>query len=72
MNLVEIARYRYRWQAEMAREVLSEEGIASALIADDIGGMYAGIAPTRIQVVEADADRAREILAEIEEAGAEE
>ncbi len=59
---VEIGRYRYRHLAEIAQGRLEDAGIPSAVIADDIGGAYAGIAPARLLVALEDSGRAREIL----------
>ncbi|MDX1661168.1 MAG: DUF2007 domain-containing protein [Gemmatimonadota bacterium] len=63
---VEIARYSLRPYAEMAAGVLADEGIDSVVVADDAGGMYAGIAPARLMVDEADAERARGVLADLD------
>jgi len=51
----------------MARGLLEDAGIPSALVADDIGGAYAGIAPARLLVAPEDAGRAREVLEATEE-----
>jgi hypothetical protein len=66
---VEVGRWRWRHEAEMARGLLEDAGIPSALIADDIGGTYAGIAPARLLVAPEDAGRAREVLEAAEEPG---
>lgn len=65
---IEIMRYHYRHQAEMAQGLLADAGIASAIVADDAGGMYAGIAAVRLMVAPEDSARANEILEELEEA----
>lgn len=62
---VEVARYSLRPYAEMAAGVLEEEGIVSVVVADDAGGMYAGIAPARLMVEEEDLERARQVLADL-------
>lgn len=62
---VEVARYSLRPYAEMAAGVLEEEGIDSVVVADDAGGMYAGIAPARLMVEEEDLERARRVLADL-------
>lgn len=46
----------------MARGLLEDAGIPSAVMADDIGGAYAGIAPARLLVAPEDAARARAVL----------
>ncbi len=63
---VEIGRYRWRHQAEIAGGLLEDAGIPSAVVADDAGGAYAGIAPARLLVAPELAERARGILQEIE------
>lgn len=63
---VEAARYSLRPYAEMAAGVLEDEGIHSVVVADDAGGMYAGIAPARLMVHEEDLEEARQILADLE------
>ncbi len=63
---VEVARYPLRPYAEMAAGVLEDEGIDSVVVADDAGGMYAGIAPARLMVHEKDLERARQVLADLE------
>lgn len=60
----EVARYAFRHQADMAAGLLEDAGIDSVVVADDAGGMYAGIAPARLIVAPDDVDRAREVLAE--------
>ncbi|HUP00393.1 MAG TPA: DUF2007 domain-containing protein [Gemmatimonadota bacterium] len=62
MKPVEIARYRYRHLAEIAQGRLEDGGIPSAVVADDIGGAYVGIAPARLLVAPEDAARARTLL----------
>lgn len=62
---VEVARYSLRPYAEMAAGILEEEGIDSVVVADDAGGMYAGIAPARLMVEEEDLEKARRVLADL-------
>lgn len=64
---VEVGRWRWRHEAEIARGLLEDAGIPSAVMADDIGGAYAGIAPARLMVAPEDAARAREVLTSAEE-----
>ncbi len=64
---VEVARYRWRHEAEMALGILEDEGIPGAVLADDIGGAYVGIGEARIVVPAEHADRAQAVLAELEE-----
>ena len=64
---VEVGRWRWRHEAEIARGLLEDAGIPSAVMADDIGGAYAGIAPARLLVAPENAARAREVLTSAEE-----
>ena len=64
---VEVGRWTWRWQAEMALEALRAEEIHGVVVADDAGGQYVGIAPARLLVGAENADEARRILAEMEE-----
>ncbi|MGH7543288.1 MAG: DUF2007 domain-containing protein [Gemmatimonadota bacterium] len=59
---VEVGRWRWRHEAEVARGLLEDAGIPSVVMADDIGGAYAGIAPARLLVAPEDAAQAREVL----------
>lgn len=69
---VEVARYRWRHEAEMALGILEDEGIPGAVLADDVGRAYAGIGEARIVVQASHADRARAVLAELREDAGEE
>ena len=53
---VEVGRWTWRWQAEMALEALREQDIVGVVVADDIGGQYVGIAPARLLVGSENAD----------------
>ena len=68
---VEVARFRWRHEAEMALGILEDEGIPGAVLADDVGRTYAGIGEARIVVPPSHEERARAVLAELRE-GAEE
>ncbi|MDX1623063.1 MAG: DUF2007 domain-containing protein [Gemmatimonadota bacterium] len=63
---VEVARYRWRHQAEMARGVLEDAGIPATVVADDAGGAYAGIAPARLLVAGDAVEEAEAILVDLE------
>jgi hypothetical protein len=65
-NPVEVARFQWRHEAEMALGILEDEGIPGVVLADDAGGQYAGIATARVVVPAEHADRARLVLAEME------
>lgn len=64
---VEVARFGYRHEAEMALGILEDEGIPGVVLADDVGGQYPGvIGAARLVVPDAFAERAREVLAELQ------
>ena len=63
---IEVARYRWRHEAEMALGVLEDEGIPGAILADDVGGVYPGIGTARLVVPAEHAERARVVLAELD------
>jgi hypothetical protein len=69
---VEVARYRWRHEAEMALGILEDEGIPGAVLADDVGGVYPGIGSARLIVPTEHADRARVVLAELDVTATEE
>ena len=52
--------------AAAAVRAVKDAGIPSAVMADDIGGAYAGIAPARLLVAPEDAARARDVLTSAE------
>jgi hypothetical protein len=63
---VEVARFHWRHEAEMALGILEDEGIPGVVLADDAGGAYAGISSSRLVVPAEYADHARSVLAEME------
>ena len=68
-RLAVLATYRWRHEAEMARGLLEDSGVAAIVTADDAGGALAGIGlppselPVRLLVLAEDLELAREILA---------
>ena len=62
-DTVEIARFRFRYEAEMAAGTLADAGIPAVVVGDDVGGMYPGIMSVALRVGRGDAGRAREALA---------
>jgi hypothetical protein len=63
---VEVGRFRYRHEAEMALGILEDEGIPGAVLADDVGGAYPGLlGRARVVVPGEYAERARTVLAEL-------
>lgn len=64
-DLVIVARFHYRHEADFARQVLEDAEIPAALQLDDAAGMEMGMAfsnPARIRVRAEDAERARDAL----------
>ena len=64
-DLVIVARYHYRHQADFARQVLEDSGVPSALQIDDASGVEMGLTfvnPARLRVRAEDAERARDAL----------
>ncbi len=62
---VEIARFAYRHEGEMARGYLEDAGVFCMLFADDASGIEVGLTfvnPARLLVHPNDVDRAREVL----------
>ncbi len=64
VDTVEIARFRYRYEAEMAAGRLADAGIPAVVVGDDAGGMYPGIMSVALRVAREDEERAREALRE--------
>jgi hypothetical protein len=63
--MIEIARYAYRHEAELAAGFLKDAGIEAVVLADDAGGYEFGLAfarPARLLVAEAHAREARQVL----------
>ncbi|MGH7567221.1 MAG: putative signal transducing protein [Gemmatimonadota bacterium] len=69
---VEVARFHWRHEAEMALGILEDEGIPGVVLADDGGGAYPGIGSARVVVPAEHADRARVVLGELKEGAGEE
>lgn len=64
-ELVVIARFYYRHEAEFAKAYLDAAGIDSAIFADDAGGAEVALSfsnSVRVLVHAEDAERAREVL----------
>lgn len=65
VDTVEVARFRYRYEAEMAAGRLLDASIPAVVVGDDVGGMYPGImGVVVVRVAREDEDRARELLTE--------
>ena len=69
-DLIVLRRYRWRHEAEVARGLLEDAGIAALILADDAGGALGGIGlpsgklPVRLLVREDELDLARDVLPE--------
>lgn len=61
-DTVEVARFRFRYEAEMAAGRLLDASIPAVVVGDDVGGMYPGIMFVGVRVASEDEDRAREVL----------
>ena len=64
-EVVAIAQFNFRHEAETAVEYLRDAEINSVLSADDAGGAGVGFSqyePVRVVVLQTDVDRAREVL----------
>ena len=64
VETIEVARFRYRHEAEMAAGLLADAGVPAVVVGDDAGGMYTGIMTVALRVAREDEARAREALAE--------
>ena len=63
-----VARFHYRYQAELAHGYLEDAGVQAVLLIDDAGGMDVGLAfvnPARILVRDEHSQQARKILADV-------
>lgn len=67
-EMVVVAKFRNRVEAEMAQTMLSDAGIESYIKADDAGGMVAGMDASsggaKLLVAADDAEEALDVLAE--------
>ena len=66
-DVVEVARFGSRVEADLARLYLESEGVVGVLFDADInntfGWFYAGMLPVRLMVLEEDLSEARKVLA---------
>ena len=64
-DLVEVAAYNSRIEADLARLYLESEGVEAILFDAEINSSYGGLfMPVRLMVLDEDLDRARRLLAE--------
>jgi hypothetical protein len=59
---IEVARFRYRHEAEMAAGTLADAGIPAVVVGDDAGGMYPGIMFVAVRVAAENVENARAVL----------
>ena len=64
-DLVEVAAYNSRIEADLARLYLESEGVEAILFDAEINSSYGGLfMPVRLMVLDEDLDRASRLLAE--------
>jgi hypothetical protein len=64
-NLVELARFSTRVEADLARLTLQAEGFEAVLFGAEMGGLgFGSMLPVRLMVLEEDAEAARSLLGE--------
>jgi hypothetical protein len=62
-DVVEVARYNSRIEADLARLFLESEGIVAVIFDTEINYFYGGLfMPIRLMVLDEDLDRARSLL----------
>lgn len=62
-DVVEVARFNNRVEADLARLYLESEGVESVLFDTEINYFYGGLfMPVRLMVLDEDLDRARRLL----------
>lgn len=70
MEMEIVGTYLYRYQAEMAKGLLDEEGIPAIIQLDDVSGLHPQLNFTnnriRLKVRSDDAERARSVIEPIE------
>lgn len=67
-NLIVIAEFGARPEADLLRAHLENSGIAAQVTADDIGGAFPGVGTAKVWVGSEDEDAAREIAAGTQDA----
>ena len=79
VKLVTVARFDDYMKADLARQLLEDEGIKAFVLGQNVGNVYSGVPAAidiELQTAESEADEAREILEahaqENEESGADE
>ena len=64
-DVVEVARYATRVEAELARLYLDSEGVEAILFDTEVNYFYGGLfLPVRLMVLDEDLSRAQRLLAE--------
>jgi hypothetical protein len=65
MKLVTVARFEDYMKADLARQLLEDEGIKAVVLGQNVGNVYSGVPAVidiELQTAESDAEEARQIL----------
>jgi len=65
VKLVTVARFEDYMKADLARQLLEDEGIKAFVLGQNVGNVYSGVPAAidiELQTVESEAEEAREIL----------
>lgn len=74
-KLVTVARYDSYVNADLARQVLEEQGIKAAVMGQNVGNVYSGVPAAidiELQTFESQAEEARQILEDARQQAADE
>jgi len=74
-KLVTIARYEDSMEADLARQLLEDEGIRAVVLGQNVGNVYSGVPAVidiELQTLESQAEDARQILADAKAQASEE
>jgi hypothetical protein len=66
-KLVTVARYEDSMEADLARQLLEDEGIKAVVLGQNVGNVYSGVPAVidiELQTLESQAEDARQILAD--------
>ncbi len=66
-KLITVARYDNSVDADLARQLLEEQGIKAAVMGENVGNVYSGVPAVvdiELQTLESQAEEARQILEE--------
>ncbi|NLH43355.1 MAG: DUF2007 domain-containing protein [Planctomycetes bacterium] len=74
-KLVTVARYEDSMEADLARQLLEDEGIKAVVLGQNVGNVYSGVPAVidiELQTLESQAEDARQILADAKTQASEE